>query len=107
MLIILGFPGTQYARARGLTFLSPRLHPASVPQGENQHTFTAQERAPGGSPGPLRPIQTIADSANLEVGASMKIRASVRRICENCKIVRRQGKVLVVCSNPRHKQRQG
>jgi len=37
----------------------------------------------------------------------MKIRASVRRICENCKIVRRQGKVLVVCSNPRHKQRQG
>jgi large subunit ribosomal protein L36 len=37
----------------------------------------------------------------------MKIRASVRRICENCKIVRRQGKVLVVCTNPRHKQRQG
>ena len=37
----------------------------------------------------------------------MKVRASVKRICENCKIVRRQGKVLVICSNPRHKQRQG
>jgi large subunit ribosomal protein L36 len=37
----------------------------------------------------------------------MKVRASVKRICENCKIVRRQGKVIVICSNPRHKQRQG
>ncbi len=38
----------------------------------------------------------------------MKIRASVRRICENCKIVRREGKVYVICSsNPKHKQRQG
>ena len=38
---------------------------------------------------------------------AMKVRASVKRICENCKIVRRQGTVYVVCSNPRHKQRQG
>jgi large subunit ribosomal protein L36 len=38
----------------------------------------------------------------------MKIRASVKRICENCKIVRRRGKVYVICgSNPKHKQRQG
>jgi large subunit ribosomal protein L36 len=37
----------------------------------------------------------------------MKVRASVKRICENCKLVRRKGKLLVICSNPRHKQRQG
>lgn len=37
----------------------------------------------------------------------MKIRSSVKRICDNCKIVRREGKVLVICTNPRHKQRQG
>jgi len=37
----------------------------------------------------------------------MKVRTSVKRICENCKIVRRKGKVYVVCSNLRHKQRQG
>ncbi|MCE5268121.1 MAG: 50S ribosomal protein L36 [Planctomycetaceae bacterium] len=37
----------------------------------------------------------------------MKVRASVKRICESCKIVRRRGVVFVVCSNPRHKQRQG
>lgn len=38
---------------------------------------------------------------------SMKVRSSVKRICENCKIVRRRGKLYVICDNPRHKQRQG
>ncbi len=38
----------------------------------------------------------------------MKVRSSVRRICENCKIIRRKGVVRVICSkNPKHKQRQG
>ena len=37
----------------------------------------------------------------------MKVRSSVKRICENCKLVRRHGKLLVICTNPRHKQRQG
>lgn len=37
----------------------------------------------------------------------MKVRASVKRICENCKIVRREGVVRVICSNPKHKQKQG
>ena len=37
----------------------------------------------------------------------MKVRPSVKKICDKCKIVRRQGKMLVGCENPRHKQRQG
>jgi small subunit ribosomal protein S13 len=37
----------------------------------------------------------------------MKVRASVRPMCEKCKVIRRRGTVLVICSNPRHKQRQG
>ncbi|MDD8016986.1 MAG: 50S ribosomal protein L36 [Bacteroidota bacterium] len=37
----------------------------------------------------------------------MKVRASVKKICEHCKIVRRKGKVMVICKNPKHKQRQG
>lgn len=37
----------------------------------------------------------------------MKVRASVKRICKKCKIVRRKGNVLVICDNPKHKQRQG
>lgn len=37
----------------------------------------------------------------------MKVRASVKKICDKCKIVRRNGKIFVICSNPKHKQRQG
>ena len=37
----------------------------------------------------------------------MKVRSSVKRICEHCKIIRRKGVVRVICQNPRHKQRQG
>ncbi|EKQ68866.1 LSU ribosomal protein L36P [Leptolyngbyaceae cyanobacterium JSC-12] len=37
----------------------------------------------------------------------MKVRASVKRICEKCRIIRRKGRVMVICSNPKHKQRQG
>ncbi|AAU47848.1 LSU ribosomal protein L36P [Paraburkholderia sp. BL23I1N1] len=38
----------------------------------------------------------------------MKVMASVKRICRNCKIIKRKGVVRVICSSdPRHKQRQG
>jgi large subunit ribosomal protein L36 len=37
----------------------------------------------------------------------MKVRSSVRRMCERCRIVRRKGVVRVICTNLRHKQRQG
>jgi large subunit ribosomal protein L36 len=33
---------------------------------------------------------------------------SVKPICDHCKVIRRHGRVMVICkSNPRHKQRQG
>jgi large subunit ribosomal protein L36 len=28
-------------------------------------------------------------------------------MCENCKIIRRHGRVMIICSNPKHKQKQG
>ncbi|MFQ5751362.1 MAG: 50S ribosomal protein L36 [bacterium] len=37
----------------------------------------------------------------------MKVRSSLKKICDNCKIVRRKGRLFVICKNPRHKQRQG
>ena len=37
----------------------------------------------------------------------MKVRTSVRRMCDKCKVVRRRGIVRVICQNPKHKQRQG
>jgi large subunit ribosomal protein L36 len=38
---------------------------------------------------------------------AMKVRPSVKKMCDKCKIIRRHGRVLVICENPRHKQRQG
>ena len=37
----------------------------------------------------------------------MKVRASVKKICDNCKTIRRKGVLRVICNNPKHKQRQG
>ena len=37
----------------------------------------------------------------------MKVRPSVKPMCEKCKIIKRKGKVMVICENPKHKQRQG
>ena len=47
----------------------------------------------------------------------MKVRPSVKPICEKCKvikpmcekckIIKRKGRVMVICENPKHKQKQG
>jgi len=37
----------------------------------------------------------------------MKVRSSVKKICDKCKIVRRTGVIRILCENPKHKQRQG
>jgi len=38
---------------------------------------------------------------------TMKVSASVKKMCDKCKIIRRRGVVRIICSNPKHKQRQG
>ncbi|KAI4321135.1 hypothetical protein MLD38_034556 [Melastoma candidum] len=35
---------------------------------------------------------------------TMKIRASVRKICDKCRLIHRRGRIIVIFSNPRHKQ---
>ena len=37
----------------------------------------------------------------------MKVILSVKKMCAKCRIIRRKGKVMVICDNPKHKQRQG
>ena len=48
-----------------------------------------------------------ADNTVPKEGAQMKVRPSVKKICEKCKIIKRKGKVMVISENPKHKQRQG
>lgn len=38
----------------------------------------------------------------------MKVRTSVKKMCDNCRIIKRKGVVRIICKrNARHKQRQG
>ncbi|MCU0495784.1 MAG: 50S ribosomal protein L36 [Anaerolineae bacterium] len=37
----------------------------------------------------------------------MKVSTSIKRRCPKCRIIKRAGRVMVICSNPKHKQRQG
>ena len=32
----------------------------------------------------------------------MKVKPSVKPICEKCKVIRRKGRVMVICQNPKH-----
>jgi len=37
----------------------------------------------------------------------MKVKPSVKKICNKCRVIRRHGRVMIICDDPRHKQRQG
>jgi large subunit ribosomal protein L36 len=37
----------------------------------------------------------------------MKVRPSVKKICKDCRVIKRDGTIRVICKNPKHKQRQG
>ena len=37
----------------------------------------------------------------------MKVKPSVKPMCDQCKIVNRKGVVRIICKNPKHKQKQG
>ncbi|MDR3294023.1 MAG: 50S ribosomal protein L36 [Clostridiales bacterium] len=38
----------------------------------------------------------------------MKVRASVKKMCDKCRIIKRNGRIMVICSKDKsHKQRQG
>ena len=42
-----------------------------------------------------------------ERSRNVKVRASVKPMCERCRVIKRHGTTMVICTNPRHKQRQG
>jgi large subunit ribosomal protein L36 len=66
----------------------------------------ARERVPG-AVAAARAAARAGRGKNHRLKGIMKVRPSVRPMCEKCKIIRRNGVVLVICQNKRHKQRQG
>ncbi|MCU0465569.1 MAG: 50S ribosomal protein L36 [Anaerolineae bacterium] len=37
----------------------------------------------------------------------MKVSTSIKVRCPHCRIIKRHGNVMIICKNPKHKQRQG
>ena len=64
----------------------------------------------GGDKGALR-REVSPPSANLlkkrTAEVQMKVSASVKVRCAKCKVIRRHGRVMIICENRKHKQRQG
>jgi large subunit ribosomal protein L36 len=54
----------------------------------------------------MRSVGAAVLSDFVEV-STVKVRASVKPICDKCKVIRRKGIVRVICEIKRHKQRQG
>ena len=50
---------------------------------------------------------TIGNYAYMQEVFFMKVRTSVKPICDKCKVIKRHGVVRIICENPKHKQRQG
>ncbi|KIY52695.1 hypothetical protein FISHEDRAFT_34654 [Fistulina hepatica ATCC 64428] len=48
---------------------------------------------------------TVSHLAAVPLARGMKVRTSIKRLCEHCQIVKRKGRLYVICSaNAKHKQ---
>lgn len=52
-------------------------------------------------------FQVASERSLIQEEQSMKVRPSVKPICEKCKVIKRKGRVMVICEDPKHKQKQG
>jgi|LFRM01.1.fsa_nt_gb large subunit ribosomal protein L36 len=60
-----------------------------------------------GSRGAVKTDAALRSTLIIKEGNEMKVRPSVKPMCEKCKIIKRKGHVMVLCENPKHKQKQG
>ena len=59
------------------------------------------------APEPVK-VRVLAENLTFDWSATVKVRSSVKPICEHCKVVKRAGVTRIICKrNPKHKQRQG
>ncbi|KAH8997273.1 ribosomal protein L36-domain-containing protein [Lactarius akahatsu] len=53
-------------------------------------------------------LHNVTPPTSISLSRGMKVRSSVKIMCDGCNVVRRKGRVYILCTkNPRHKQRQG
>ena len=65
------------------------------------------ELCPQGGARDMELVPTRGHLRQVQEVTIMKVRPSVKPMCEKCKIIKRKGRVMVICENPKHKQRQG
>ena len=67
------------------------------------------ESLPAGTVGKssVTPLPGVLGSTDENRIDDVKVNPSVKKICDKCKVIRRHGRVMVICENLRHKQRQG
>ena len=77
-----------YTSVRPLVSRASPDYPACLPKTGSRIVFRSRDRCP--------------------LGVFVKVRSSVKPICEHCKVVKRAGVTRIICKrNPKHKQRQG
>jgi len=67
------------------------------------HPEEQATRRPASTPPPAAPAVRDVRTEDW----TMKVKPSVKPMCDKCKVIRRHGRVMVICENLRHKQRQG
>jgi large subunit ribosomal protein L36 len=51
--------------------------------------------------------KNYTDETKNRIDTAVKVNPSVKPICDKCRVIRRHRRVMVICVDPRHKQRQG
>ncbi len=69
-------------------------------------TYNVQVSAKRGLVRPFHNVQNVNHYMERRY-AGMKVRSSVKPMCEKCKVIKRKGRIMIICENPKHKQRQG
>jgi large subunit ribosomal protein L36 len=80
--------------------MKPAPHRARTDESQPGATSWYHDRPQRDGHEPARILFTLSER-------NMKVRPSVKPMCERCRIIKRHGRTMVICTNPRHKQRQG
>ncbi|EPQ31122.1 uncharacterized protein PFL1_01311 [Pseudozyma flocculosa PF-1] len=99
----------------GSTMLRTATSAVAAPTTAHRHCSTLINKATNLSkPAAASPARSTATTATAALASQqeqvrgMKVRSSVKKFCDGCSVVRRKGRLYVICSrDPKHKQRQG
>lgn len=109
--VLLRTPLARPTAARAASAAAAAIHTCSCASPHQRHHQRTQAQSKSSSPSPSQPLQhlrwpTVLSSLAQQIQTrGMKVRSSVKLFCDGCSVVRRKGKLYVICSkDPKHKQ---